>query len=303
MLWRRNDPNPSWASHSSPAPPWPAATARNPLSPGASTPGSTAAGPGGTTLKAGTPVAASPSGDDVVDTLTPTLQLTNIRGTHQSSHTICLRDSSSIAPRTTSACSTRRWLRARATPPASRYPRARWPTTPSTGGAAVRAWTRRSAGWSTTSNFRTLPPPRPVVVASAPVGSVGPTRDIGANEVLAIIINYHNASRADLGRNSSRESRVAFFWSAMAIVHYGHPQFNPAGGDPGWCVKDAGGGRPPSDDVIVRAAAAIPGTSSAARAPTVIRSISTTSGGWAANRTSIRRRLARCRDRPVAWRG
>ena len=38
----------------------------------------------------------------------------------------------------------------------------------------------------------------------------------------------------------------------MAAVHYGHPVWNPAGGDRDWCVKDAGGGRPPSDDVMTR---------------------------------------------------
>jgi hypothetical protein len=45
---------------------------------------------------------------------------------------------------------------------------------------------------------------------------------------------------------------VAWLFEAVAILHYGHPRFNPAGGDRDWCVKDAGGGRPPSDDVIVR---------------------------------------------------
>ena len=38
----------------------------------------------------------------------------------------------------------------------------------------------------------------------------------------------------------------------MAAVHYGHPDWNPRGRDPDWCVKDAGGGRPPSDDVMTR---------------------------------------------------
>ncbi len=223
----------------------------NPLSPGASTPGSTAAGPGGTTLKAGTPVAASPSGDVVVDTLTPTLQLTNVRGTHESSTRFAYEielyrasDNERLLNSTVAAGS--------GDTTSFEVPEG------TLAHDTVYRWRGRArldaafAGWSTTSNFKTLPPPRPVVVASAPVGSVGPTRGIGANEVLAIIMNYHNASRANLGRNSSRESRVAFFWSAMAIVHYGHPQFNPAGGDPGWCVKDAGGGRPPSDDVIVQ---------------------------------------------------
>ena len=80
----------------------------------------------------------------------------------------------------------------------------------------------------------------------------GPPRSIGINEAFGILLDYHNGSGVDLGRNSTREDRVAWFFSAVAIIHYGHPKYNPGGGDSGWCVKDAGGGRPPSDDVIVR---------------------------------------------------
>jgi hypothetical protein len=224
----------------------------NPVAPGTSGVGSTAAGPGGITLKASTPVATSPAGDVVVDTLTPTLTIGNARSSFQPSTTLSYEievyrslDNERIhalvvpsASGDTTTYTVPEGLLVHDTP----Y---RWRT---------RArFNEAFAAWSVTSNFKTLPPPRPPSVAPGPTdGSVGPVRDIGPNEVLAIIIDYHNASRADLGRNSTRESRVAFFWSAMAIVHYGHPQFNPAGGDPGWCVKDAGGGRPPSDDVIVR---------------------------------------------------
>jgi hypothetical protein len=224
----------------------------NPLAPGAAGPGSTAAGPGGTTLKAGTPTAASPTGDVVVDTLTPTLTITNTRATFSQSTPLgyeiemyraadnerILHQLIPTGSGDTTTYDVPEGVLAFDTP----Y---RWRT---------RARVNEAFGlWAVTSNFRTLPPPRPPSIAAGPSdGSVGPTRDIGPNEALSIIIHYHNASRTDLGRNSTRESRVAFFWSAMAIVHYGHPQFNPAGGDPGWCVKDAGGGRPPSDDVIVR---------------------------------------------------
>jgi hypothetical protein len=227
-------------------------TSSNPLAPGASGTGTTAAGPGGTTLKAGTPTASSPSGDVVVDTLTPTLTITNTRATFSQSTPLgyeiemfravdnerVIHQLIATGSGDTTTYGVPEGVLVHDTP----Y---RWRT---------RARANEAFGlWSATSNFRTLPPPAPPSVAVGPSdGSVGPTRDIGPNEVLAIIINYHNASRADLGRNSTRESRVAFFWSAMAIVHFGHPQFNPAGGDPGWCVKDAGGGRPPSDDVIVR---------------------------------------------------
>ncbi len=80
----------------------------------------------------------------------------------------------------------------------------------------------------------------------------GPTCSIGFAEYL----RHHPARpqrlRYDLGSNSTRDQRVAFLWTAVAVIHFRHPTFNPAGGDPGWSVKDAGGGRPPSDDVLVR---------------------------------------------------
>jgi hypothetical protein len=83
-------------------------------------------------------------------------------------------------------------------------------------------------------------------------GTVGPNRSISPQEALQIIRGYHDGIRANLGSGSTREQRVEFFWSAMAAVHYGHPVWNPRGGDSDWCVKDAGGGRPPSDDVMTR---------------------------------------------------
>jgi hypothetical protein len=62
----------------------------------------------------------------------------------------------------------------------------------------------------------------------------------------------HDGGGYNLGSSSSREYRVDFFWAALAAVHYGHSRYNPRGGDPGWCGKDAGAGRPPSDDVMAR---------------------------------------------------
>ena len=102
--------------------------------------------------------------------------------------------------------------------------------------------------WSAVTEFRTLDQPR----AGGPVtGSVGPQRSISAQEAFGIIVSVHNGGRWDLGSRSSREDRVRFLFAAVAAIHYGHPVYNPAGPDPGWCVKDAGGGRPPSDDVLV----------------------------------------------------
>jgi hypothetical protein len=105
--------------------------------------------------------------------------------------------------------------------------------------------------WSSTVEFTTPNPPSAVASGGGGAG-VGAVRTIGVNEAAAIIIDVHNRLRYDLGSSSTREQRVAFLWTAVAIIHFGHPVFNPAGGDPNWCVKDAGAGRPPSDDVLVQ---------------------------------------------------
>ena len=104
--------------------------------------------------------------------------------------------------------------------------------------------------WSGLAEFQT--PPAATIGGGGGTGSVGANRSIGFNEAFAIILAVHDGERVDLGSASSREARVAFLWRAVGIIHFGHPVWNPAGGDPDWCVKDAGGGRPPSDDVLVR---------------------------------------------------
>jgi hypothetical protein len=100
--------------------------------------------------------------------------------------------------------------------------------------------------WSGSGEFLTPEPPR---TAEAFTGG---SRTISVGEALAIIIHVHDAERFDLGSRSSRESRIEFWKYAVGMVHYGHPIYNPLGGDRLWCIKDAGGGRPVSDDVIVR---------------------------------------------------
>lgn len=82
-------------------------------------------------------------------------------------------------------------------------------------------------------------------------GSVGAPRAISIDEVLSLIVGYHNGIGIDLGSRSTRESRNAFFASAIANVYYGHPTWNPKGPDISWCIKDGGSGRPQSDDVVV----------------------------------------------------
>lgn len=112
-----------------------------------------------------------------------------------------------------------------------------------------------SAVWSFRTPDPPPPPPPPPAPTPAPPpagGGVGPGRSIGVNEALSIIIDVHNRLGYNLGSSSTREYRIDFIYAAVAVLHYGHPTFNPAGPDSDWCVKDAGGGRPPSDDVLVR---------------------------------------------------
>ena len=217
----------------------------NPLAPGGSTPpDSTAAGPGGTTLKVGTPSALSPSGAATVETLTPTLRVGNTRGTFRAaslSYEIELYKVNDLMASMILAGAAGDVTEMALTTPLEYDTVYRW---------RARARFEGAFGlWSPTADFRTPPAPRRVGQSS---GSVGPDRNISPEEALSIIIEYHDAIRMDLGSRSTREQRVAFWFSALAVVHYGHPVYNPAGGDPLWCVKDAGGGRPPSDDVMVR---------------------------------------------------
>lgn len=76
-------------------------------------------------------------------------------------------------------------------------------------------------------------------------------RSIAVEEAFNIIQRVYAAFGWKPDSRSSREQRNVWLESAVAVVHYGHPTFNAAGGDPRWCIKNAGGGRPQSDDVIV----------------------------------------------------
>lgn len=78
------------------------------------------------------------------------------------------------------------------------------------------------------------------------------TRTISIHEAVGIARSVHDGLGFNLGWASTRDERIDFWVAAVATIHYGHPIYNPLGGDPDWCVKNAGGGRPTTDDVIVR---------------------------------------------------
>jgi hypothetical protein len=75
---------------------------------------------------------------------------------------------------------------------------------------------------------------------------------ISFEEALGILKTVYGESRYDLGSRSTREQRNVYLERATAVLHYGHPRYNPTGRDPNWCIKNGGPGRPQADDVIVR---------------------------------------------------
>jgi hypothetical protein len=205
-----------------------------------------AAGADGSTLKATAPELTDPRDRVVVGSLHPTLHISASKGRFVDSgnfaHRFELRDADNnhiadylVAPGThqLTVPDTVQMMHGRV------Y---RW---------RARAEQNGALGpWSPFAEFTTPDPPQsPRGPGSG--GGVDATRSIGPAEALAIIKSVHDAYGYDLGTRSSREERYAFLWTAVAVVHFGHPRFNPAGGDRDWCVKDAGNGRQPSDDVIV----------------------------------------------------
>jgi hypothetical protein len=221
---------------------------KNPTSPTA--PSGTAesgAAADGSTLKASIPAPASPKDGARADSRRPALTFSNAVGKYQSgSYTYRVE----VFEGTTSIGV---FTQAQASGNQSTYTLEsdlkydtvyRWRVRGEMGGAFT--------AWSGLAEFRT--PVAPVFGGGGGggTGTVGANRSIGFNEAFAIILAVHNGERWNLGSGTSRESRVDFLWRAVGVIHYGHPTWNPQGGDPDWCVKDAGGGRPPSDDVLVR---------------------------------------------------
>jgi hypothetical protein len=221
-----------------------------PTAPTGNAGGSTTAAADGTTLKATAPSGLSPADRATVDSLRPTLRFQAGRGKFADNaltHRIELYIENTLILSHDVGAST--GVIEFAIPDTVEMTHARvyrW---------RARAQSGSSFGpWSGTVDFITPNPPAAAPGGSGSGGGVGVSgqRDIGINEALNIIVNVHNSLGYNLGSGSSREQRIDFLWTAVAVIHFGHPRFNPAGGDPGWCVKDAGGGRPPSDDVLVR---------------------------------------------------
>jgi hypothetical protein len=219
-----------------------------PTSPTSGENGSTTAAADGTTLKATAPSGLEPTGRTVVDTLRPTLRFQAGRGKFNDAslgHRLELYQENNLILSQDLGAGTQDFT---------------VPENVQVGYATVYRWRVRTqkdnsfGPWSTTSDFVT--PNAPAISGGGSSGGgsgpIGATRSISFQEAYGIILRVHNDLRYDLGSNSTRDQRVAFLWTAVAVIHFGHPTFNPAGGDPGWCVKDAGGGRPPSDDVLVR---------------------------------------------------
>src|SRR5688572_11642518 len=217
----------------------------SPTSPGSTTEAGAAAD--GSTLKATAPAPASPKDGVRVDSRRPALTFSNAVGKFQSG-TFTYRVE--VLEGTTSVGA---FTQAQASGNQSTYTLEsdlkyatvyRWRVRGEMGGAFT--------AWSALAEFQTPTAPIGGCGVGGGSGAVGANRSIGFQEAFGIILAVHNGEQWNLGSGTSRESRVDFLWRAVGIIHYGHPTWNPAGGDPDWCVKDAGGGRPPSDDVLVR---------------------------------------------------
>lgn len=231
----------------------PARQLTGPAPSGAAVNGSTGANPDGTTLKASTPVNLSPAHGATLETRTPSLEIQNAVGDYVSASFTYLFELYEVNT-----------LTATFRVPQGSGDRTVLNITEPLKEDTVYRWRARAeyeggiGAFSRTTDFRTPapppppPPPPPSGGGGGGGGPYGPPRTIDIREAFDIIVRYHNDSGANLGAGSTRDSRVAFFFSAVALVHYGHARWNPRGGDRLWCVKDAGAGRPPSDDVIVR---------------------------------------------------
>jgi hypothetical protein len=70
------------------------------------------------------------------------------------------------------------------------------------------------------------------------------------DQLIEMAERIHDTEGHNLGSNSTRDTRNAFWMRVIGCAHFGHPVYNPAP-DASWHVKDAGGGRPMSDDTAV----------------------------------------------------
>ncbi len=217
---------------------------QSPVSPTAAG-GATAANVDGSTLKVSTPTILSPKGGEVVETRRPAFTFSNSAGKYTSVPVVYRIEGFDAAGGFIGA----------QVVSASEGGQTAYQSASDFAYNTVFSWRVRAefdgqAGpWSSLESFKIYPQPS----AGGPVtGTVGSPRSIPYAEAVGIIINIHNTLRIDLGSSSSRQFRVDFLNAAVAAIHFGHPRFNAAGPDSGWCVKDAGGGRPQSDDVIVR---------------------------------------------------
>jgi len=215
----------------------------SPLSPSA-TDSSTAANPDGSTLKVTAPTPVSPADGTVADSVRPAITFANSAGRFQNvgfSYRVQVFNAAGAAiAELTVAQDASGQTSLGAEADLAFDTEYRW---------RVRAEFQGEAGpWSSVWSFRT---PARVAVGSSG-GNVGPPRNISFNEAYDILFRIYQAARWDISGRSNRDTLNLFLETAMAAVHYGHPRWNPGGGDAGWCIKNGGPGRPQSDDVIAR---------------------------------------------------
>jgi len=224
-------------------------TPGTPLSPSAATGGSLGANPDGSTLKIGAPTLNAPINGEVLANRRPRFSMTNAEAPHIGavlggvSYRLQLLtgDSSTIIAEHVVVQEDGEQTTYEATTDVASGTDFGWRARAELDGAV--------GPWSPVVFFRTA---AEAVAGGVPTGSVGSPRNIDIGEAVAIIRRIYDSERYNIGRSSTRGQRNVFLQSAVAALHYGHRTYNPAGGDPQWCIKDGGAGRPQSDDVIVR---------------------------------------------------
>lgn len=74
---------------------------------------------------------------------------------------------------------------------------------------------------------------------------------MNVSDVFAVVQAVYAGEGFKPHAGTTREQRNGMWDAALACVHYGHPRYNPRGGDPRWMNKRASWTHPPTDDVVV----------------------------------------------------
>ena len=202
-------------------------TPQSPLSPSAATSGSLGVNPDGSTLKIGQPGPVSPGSEETLETNRPTFVFTNAVAPHLGSVVAGVSYRLQLLSGDSTVLDERTVAQGDGT---TTYEADIDLANGTDFGWRVRAELDDAVGpWSDAMFFTTPAAQRP---GGTPTGTVGAPRTIGLDEAVAIIRFVYDDRNVNIGRSSSRGGRNAALEMAVAVLHYGHPQYNAAGPDP-----------------------------------------------------------------------